>query len=101
LNSYHDYYFNQKLQSKSKQYNQFTDLMAERANISWYINFKNAQPILKRDLNDNFYDKFENDETGWKNFYAASYQLIASNKNFYTSFCMNLSQPDTTATTLK
>ena len=101
LNSYHDYYFNQKLQSKSKQYNQFTDLMAERANISWYINFKNAQPILKRDLNDDFYDKFENDETGWKNFYAASYQLIASNKNFYTSFCMNLSQPDTTATTLK
>lgn len=101
LNSYHDYYFNQKLQSKSKQYNQFTELMAERANVSWYINFKNAQPILKRDLNDNFYDKFENDKTGWKNFYAASYQLISSNKNFYTSFCMNLNQPDTTATSLK
>lgn len=101
LTSYHDYYFNQKTQSKSKQYNQFTDLMAERANVSWYINFKNAQPILKRDLNDNFYDKFENDETGWKSFYAASYQLISSNKNFYTSFCMNLNQTDTTATTLK
>ncbi|HWZ35596.1 MAG TPA: hypothetical protein VNW51_05515, partial [Mucilaginibacter sp.] len=67
----------------------------------WYINFKNAQPILKRDLNGYFYDKFENDETGWKSFYAASYQLISSNKNFYTSFCMNLSQTDTTATTLK
>lgn len=101
LNSYHDYYFNQKLQSKSKQYNQFTDLMAEHANVSWYINFKNVQPILKRDLNPNFYDKFENDKTGWKNFYAASYQLIASNKNFYTSFCMNLNQADTTATSLK
>jgi len=101
LNSYHDYYFNHKLQNKLKQYNQFNDLLAERSNVSWYINFKNAQPILKRDLRNNFYDKFENDETGWKNFYAASYQLVSSNKNFYTSFSMSLSKPDTTATALK
>lgn len=101
LNSYHDYYFNHKLQSKLKQYNQFTALQAERSNVTWYINFKNAQPILKRDLSDDFYDKFENDESGWKGFYAASFQLISSNKNFYTSFCMNLSQPDTTAATSK
>ncbi|HEY9533316.1 MAG TPA: hypothetical protein VIQ77_02235 [Mucilaginibacter sp.] len=101
LNSYHDYYFNHKLQSKSKQYNQFADLLAERSNVTWYINFKNAQPILKRDLSDDFYHNFENDETGWKSFYAASYQLISSNKNFHTSFCMNLNQPDSTATALK
>ncbi|GAA4085900.1 hypothetical protein [Mucilaginibacter panaciglaebae] len=101
LTSYHDYYFNHKLQSKLKQYNQFSDLTAERSNITWYINFKNAQPILKRDLSDDFYHSFENDQAGWKNFYAASYQLISSNKNFYTSFCMNLNQPDTAATALK
>ncbi|WP_214071154.1 hypothetical protein [Mucilaginibacter sp. dw_454] len=98
LSSYHDYYFNQKLQSKSKQYNQFADLLAERSNVSWYINFKNAQPILERDLADDFYHDFKTDETGWKNFYGASYQLISSNKNFYTSFCMSLNQPDSVAT---
>jgi hypothetical protein len=96
LKSYNDTYFNRKFQSKMQQYNQFDGLVAERSNVAWYINFKNAQPLLKRDLNDNFYSAFENNEPGWKNFYAASYQLITADKNFYTSFCMNLSQADST-----
>jgi hypothetical protein len=96
LKSYNDTYFNRKFQSKMQQYNQFDGLVAERSNVAWYINFKNAQPLLKRDLNDDFYSAYENNEPGWKNFYAASYQLIAADKNFYTSFCMNLSQADST-----
>ncbi|MES2375299.1 MAG: hypothetical protein V4553_01910 [Bacteroidota bacterium] len=94
LKSYSDTYINHKYQSKIQQYNQFNNLVAERSNIAWYINFKNAQAILKRDLRDDFYHDFETNETGWKNFYAASYQLIAADKNFYTSFCMNLTQAD-------
>ncbi|MES2425410.1 MAG: hypothetical protein V4560_00510 [Bacteroidota bacterium] len=94
LKSYYDTYTNHKFQNKLQQYNQFNDLIAESSNVAWYINFKNAQPILKRDLNEPFYNNFEADETGWKSFYSASYQLIAANKNFYTSFCMNLSQPE-------
>jgi hypothetical protein len=94
LKSYYDTYTNHKFQNKMQQYNQFNALIAESSNVAWYINFKNAQPILKRDLNDNFYNYLEADETGWKSFYGASYQLIAANKNFYTSFCMNLSQPE-------
>lgn len=94
LKSYSDTYINHKYQSKIQQYNQFNNLVAERSNVAWYINFKNAQPILKRDLGDDFYNDFEANETGWKNFYAASYQLITADKNFYTSFCMNLNQPD-------
>ncbi len=95
LKSYYDSYINRKFQSKILQYNQFDKLIAERSNVAWYINFKNAQPILKQDLSDVFFKNFERDETGWKSFYAASYQLIASDKNFYTSFCMNLSKTDT------
>lgn len=94
LKSYYDSYFNRKFQSKLQQYNQFNDLVAEKSNVAWFINFKNADPVLKQDLNDQFYDNFDKSETGWKNFYAASYQLIASDKNFYTSFCMNLNQTD-------
>jgi hypothetical protein len=96
LKSYSDTYTNHKYLSKIQQYSQFNNLVAERSNVAWYINFKNAQPILKRDLGDAFYHNFETNETGWKNFYAASYQLIAADKNFYTSFCMNLKQPDST-----
>ncbi|MCC8423430.1 hypothetical protein [Mucilaginibacter sp. UR6-11] len=92
LKSYYDSYFNRKFQSKTPQYNQFNDLMAEKCNVALYINFKNAQPILKTDLNNDFYSDFETNKTGWKNFYAASYQLIAADKNFYTSFCMGFNQ---------
>ncbi len=95
LKSYYDSYINHKFQNKILQYNQFDKLIAERSNVAWYINFKNSQSILKQDLNDAFYANFERNETGWKSFYAASYQLIASDKNFYTSFCINLTKPDT------
>lgn len=98
LKSYYDTYINRKFQSKIQQYNQFDDLVAERSNVAWYINFKNTQPAFQRDMNDDFYTGFEHNEPGWKNFYAASYQLIAADKNFYTSFCMNLNQADSTAT---
>jgi hypothetical protein len=47
-------------------------------------------------MNQDFYNVFENNEQGWKNFYAASCQLIAADKNFYTSFCMNFNKPDST-----
>ncbi|WP_299514346.1 hypothetical protein [Mucilaginibacter sp.] len=96
LKSYYDTYINRKFQSKMLQYDQFDNLVAERSNVAWYINFKNALPILKRDLNDEFYAAFEYNEPGWKSFYAASYQLIAADKNFYTSFCINLNQVDST-----
>lgn len=95
LTSYTDTYYNRKFINKIEQYNQFDDLLAERSSIAFFINFKNAQTILKRDLKDTFYDAFENSNPGWKNFYAASYQLTASDKNFYTNFCMRLNSIDT------
>jgi hypothetical protein len=98
IKSYYDTYINRKFQSKVKEYNQFNNLLAERSNVSWYINFKNVQPIFKRDMNEGFYNSFEKNEQGWKNFYAASCQLIAANKNFYTSFCMNFNTADSTLT---
>ncbi|SDD93814.1 hypothetical protein SAMN05216464_10395 [Mucilaginibacter pineti] len=97
LNSYTDTYINRKFISKIDQYNQFNNLLAERSNVAFFINFKNTQSILKRDLKDPFYQAFENNEPGWKSFYAAAYQFTASDKNFYTNFCMRLNNIDTTA----
>jgi len=96
LASYYDSYINHKFLSKLSEYNQFDHLIAERSNASWFINFKNSQPILKRDLDPGFDEAFENNDPGWRNFYAASFQLVATGKRFYTNFCMNLNLPDTT-----
>jgi len=97
LVSYHDTYFNRKFLSKMNSYNDFDELVSERSNVSFFINFKNAQPIFKRDMAPDYFNMFENYEPGWKDFYGASYQFSAADKNFYTNFCMRLNQPDTTA----
>jgi hypothetical protein len=98
LISYYDTYANRKFQSKLEQYKQFDNLVAEQSNVSWYINFNHSQSVLKRDLNENFYNLYNTNTPGWKNFYAASYQLIAANKKFYTNFCMRLNPADTIST---
>lgn len=97
LISYRDTYFNSKFQNKQQAYIDFNRLPAERSNVSWFINFKNSQSILRRDLDSDYYKSFNNNEPGWKSFYAASYQLSAADKNFYTVFCMNFNRPDTAA----
>jgi hypothetical protein len=97
LKSYSDTYYNRKFISKIDQYNQFDDLLAERSNVAFFINFKNSQAILRRDLKDAFYDAFENQPLSWKSYYAAAYQFTASDKNFYTNFCMRLNTVDSTA----
>jgi len=96
LESYYNTYIDRKFLNKNSQYNQFDDLLAERSNVSFFINIKNSQQILKRDLKPEFYAALQNNEPGWKSFYAGSYQLTASDKNFYTNFCMRLNSIDTT-----
>ncbi|MEO8887552.1 MAG: hypothetical protein ABI367_15920 [Mucilaginibacter sp.] len=97
LNSYYDSYINRKFQSKLQQYKDFDNLRTERSNISWYMNVKAMQSLFKRDLSENFYNAYETNTPGWKNFYAVSFQLTASNKKFYTNVCMKLDEADSTA----
>ena len=97
LISYSDTYLNRKFLSKTDVYNRFYDLLSERSNVAFFINFKNSQTILKRDMNPDVYHAFESNKPGWKNFYGASYQLSSADKNFYTNFCMRLNNVDTTA----
>lgn len=100
LSSFYDTYINRKFLNKNDQYNQFDNLLAVQSNISFFFHFKNAQPILERDLSPQVYDSFKSVEPGWKSFYAASVQFSAVDKNFYTNFCMKLNT-DTTANKLK
>ncbi|AYL95904.1 hypothetical protein [Mucilaginibacter celer] len=97
LESYYDTYINRKFIGKTDQFTRFDNLLAERSNVAFFVHFKNMQPILKRDLKPAFFDDFENSRYGWKNYYAAAYQLATSDKEFYTNFCMQLSIPDSSA----
>lgn len=95
LSSYHDTYFNRKFLSKTDNYNEFDQLQSERSNVTFFIHFRNAQPVLKRDMADGLYDDFEAYQPGWRDFYGATYQFSASDKNFYTNFCLKLNNKDT------
>jgi hypothetical protein len=97
LVSYDDSYTNRKFLNKTEGYSQFDALLAERSNVSFFIQFKNAQQLFKQDLNPAFYDAFKTSDPGWKNFYAAAWQFTSSDKNYYTNFCMRLNS-DTAST---
>ncbi len=95
LASYDDSYNNRKFLNKTEGYDQFDALLAERSNVSFLVQFKNAQPILRQDLKPAFYDAFEKLTPGWKNFYGVAWQFTSSDNNYYTNFCMGLNR-DTT-----
>jgi hypothetical protein len=97
IDSYSDTYLNRKFLNKIAEYNDLDNLEAERSNISFFIHFKNAQQILRDGLKDDFYFAYKNNSLSWKNFYGASFQFAASDKNFYTNFCLLQNKPDTTA----
>jgi hypothetical protein len=96
LETYLDTYINRKFLNQTDTYNNFDNLVAERSNVAFFIHFKNAQQVLKNDLKPVFYDDFKNNRLSWRNFYAASYQLTATDNNFYTNYCMQRLAVDTT-----
>lgn len=95
LASYYDIYINRKFLSKNNQYNQFDNLIAARSNVAFFFQFKNLQQVLKNNLYAETYSFFEKSSPAWNDFYAASWQFTAADKNFYTNFCMKLNT-DTT-----
>ncbi|OKS87226.1 hypothetical protein [Mucilaginibacter polytrichastri] len=98
LRAYADSYNNQKFLNKTESFNDFDDMLSERSNVAFFINFKNMKQVFKRDLKPGFNDAFQHNDPGFKNYYAASYQLIASDNNYYTNFCMKLAKVDSTKT---
>ncbi len=96
LESYNDTYLNRKFLNKTEEYVKFDNLLAEKSNVSFFIHFKNAQQILKDGLKDEFYLAYKNNSLSIRNFYGASYQFAATDKNFYTNFCLLQNMPDST-----
>ena len=97
IDSYSDTYLNRKYLSKTDQYININNLQAERSNVSFFIHFKNAQQILRDNLKDEFYSSYKDHIASWKDFYGASFQFAASERNFYTNLCLLQNKPDTIA----
>jgi hypothetical protein len=91
LISYDDSYINRKFLNKTDGYNQFDALLAERSNVSFFVQFKNTLQLFKQDMKPVFYESVNTAIPGWKNFYGAAWQFTSSDKNYYTNFCMGLS----------
>jgi hypothetical protein len=96
LGSYNDTYTNRKFLSKTDGYNDFNNLLSERCNVACFIQFKNAIQLFKQDMKSSFYKDLSKEDPGWKNFYGASWQFSAADRNFYTNFCLRLNT-DTTS----
>jgi len=96
LSSYKDSYLNHKLLSKTGTYNDFDAMLAERSNVSFFLQFRNTFPILKRDMKPAFTSTFNPDNDNGHKYYALSYQLSGSGDNFYTNFYLRLNKADTT-----
>lgn len=90
LASYDDSYANHKFINKTEGFSAFNELLSERSNVSFFIQFKNALPLFKEQMKPSFYEAFENMAPGWKDFYGASWQFTASEKNYYTNFGIKL-----------
>jgi hypothetical protein len=90
LKSYDDSYLNRKFLSQNDQYRQFDNLVSAQSNVAFLLILKNAEPIFRRDMSDDFLNALQEGEPGWKNFYAASWQFSTVDKNFYTNFCLKL-----------
>jgi len=96
LSIYKENYFNNAFISKNNEFIEFNNLLAQRCNVSFFINFKNAVDVFKHTLKKPFAKAYQQ-QPGFKNYYAASYQLSASDNDFYTNFCIKLITPDTTS----
>ncbi|WP_345951428.1 hypothetical protein ABDD95_08340 [Mucilaginibacter sp. PAMB04274] len=86
-------YLNNEFLNNSADYVAFNNLLAQRCNVSYFVHFKNAGYVFKRTLKSP-YAKAYQQQPGLKDYYAASYQLSASENQYYTNLCFKLNTPD-------
>jgi len=97
LRNYKQNYVNGDFLIKNDEYVQFNNLLAQRANVEFFIHFKNAGNVFRRTLKSAYAKAYQQQQPGFKNYYAAAYQLSASENQFYTNLCIKLISTDSTA----
>jgi hypothetical protein len=93
LSNYKENYLSNAFLSKDEEFTEFNNLLAQQCNISFFIHFKNASNVFKRTLKSSFAKSYQQ-EPGFKSYYAAAYQLSASENQFYNNLCIKLNSLD-------
>jgi hypothetical protein len=94
LKNYQEIYNQRTFLSANERFNEFDDLLSERSNISFFVHYKNADRLLKHDLQLPAYQTvYPNDKTAGS-YFAGSYQLSSADHQFYTNLCLQLNKPD-------
>ena len=96
LSNYKENYVNGDFLIRKEEFTQFNNLLAQRANVEFFIHFKNAGNVFRRTLKSPYAKAYQQQEPGFKNYYAAAYQLSASENQFYTNLCIKLISTDST-----
>ncbi len=96
LSNYKENYINGDFLIRKDEYTRFNNLLAQRANVEFFIHFKNAGNVFRRTLKTAYARAYQQQEPGFKNYYAAAYQLSASENQFYTNLCIKLNSTDST-----
>lgn len=86
LQKYLEAYNADRFLSKTEQFMQFDQLVADQANISFIFNLKNSESIIKSLFKKSYADNFMSKSYGIKDLYAVSFQLSSNKDHFFTNF---------------
>ncbi|HCN84729.1 MAG TPA: hypothetical protein DIT07_14090, partial [Sphingobacteriaceae bacterium] len=99
LNKFISNYTNDQLLYKTPRFSEFNQLIANQGNIMFFINNKNSAILLRNTLKKNYSKLFDDEESGFKNFYGLSYQWSADGDHFLIN--LNANYISTTASKLE
>ena len=90
-------YNNDRLLSNNASYVRFDQLVADQSNISFLLQLKNSESLLKTLLKKEYSEVLSSRQYGLKDFYGISYQLTSNTDHFFSNFYSGYSS--TTAVT--
>jgi len=82
-------YTTDKLLYKTSGFSEFNQLVANQSNIMFFIHNKNSTDVLKNTLKRNYSQLFNEENSGYQNFYGLSYQWSAYQDHFFINLYSN------------
>lgn len=94
LRQFRNAYSQEKWLAKSKDFQDHSQLVANKSNIEFFVNCKNSSQVFKRSLKGRTSSYFEEPYT-LKNFYGVTWQWNADKTHFQLNFFANYLAPQT------
>jgi hypothetical protein len=79
-------YTNDRLLSNNASFTRFDQLVADQSNISFLLQLRNSESLLKTLLKKEYSQVLSSTQYGLKEFYGISYQLTSNSDHFFSNF---------------